>query len=236
MTGRMACDQVRELAPEIALSVADGQERDAALRHLASCAECRSVVAEYSAVADELLLLAPSHEPPPGFEARTLALLSEPKRAMQARRWWRPLSVAAAIVVAGLIAAGVVLHATAGDRRVADAYRAVLAEGNGSFFDVATIRGSSGDIGSVFGYQGSPSWVYATLRAPMPNERRFEVELVTSDGRSLSLGSAVMGGDITGWGTVLPVDLASAVQLRFLDASGQPVWTATFGGTSPWAL
>jgi hypothetical protein len=236
MSDRMPCEQVREIAPEIALGVADGQERDGALRHLAGCAECRSVVAEYSAVADELLLLAPSHEPPPGFEARTLALLGEPKRAVRARSWWRPLSVAAAIVIAGLLAAGAVLHATAGDRRVADAYRAVLAEGNGSFFDVATIRGSSGDIGSVFGYQGSPSWVYATLRAPMPSERRFEVELVTSDGRTLSLGPAVMGGDVTGWGAVLPVDLASVSELHFLDANGKPVLTASFGETSPWEL
>jgi hypothetical protein len=70
----------------------------------------------------------------------------------------------------------------------------------------------------------------------MPSERRFEVELVTSDGRTLSLGPAVMGGDVTGWGAVLPVDLASVSELHFLDANGKPVLTASFGETSPWEL
>src|SRR4051794_37860831 len=61
----MTCEQTRNLAGELALGIADGAERAAALEHLAGCAECRRAVAELSDVTDELLLLAPEREPPP---------------------------------------------------------------------------------------------------------------------------------------------------------------------------
>jgi hypothetical protein len=37
MTGEMGCDQVRDLAPELALGIAERQERVAALSHLSGC-------------------------------------------------------------------------------------------------------------------------------------------------------------------------------------------------------
>ena len=78
MNGEMGCEQVRELAAELAIGIADGQDRDAALRHAATCPDCRRLVSEFSSVMDDLLLLAPSHEPPPGFAARTAARISPP--------------------------------------------------------------------------------------------------------------------------------------------------------------
>jgi hypothetical protein len=77
----MGCEQVRELAPELAIGTADGQQRDAALRHAATCADCRQLVAELSTVVDDLLLLAPSLEPSPGFAARTAASIFPPAAA-----------------------------------------------------------------------------------------------------------------------------------------------------------
>jgi len=56
----MGCEQTRDLAAELALGITDGEERAHALRHLAECAECRRAVEEYSAVTDELLMLAPA--------------------------------------------------------------------------------------------------------------------------------------------------------------------------------
>src|SRR5262252_7360150 len=91
MNGEMGCDQVRTLAADLAIGIADGQERDAALRHAASCAGCRQLISELSSVADDLLLLAPAHEPPPGFASRTLARipLSSPQPARRPG-WRRP--------------------------------------------------------------------------------------------------------------------------------------------------
>ena len=86
---------------------------------------------------DDLLVLAPSHEPPAGFAARTLAL-----------------------------GAGAVYQGTSGGRRLAGSYRAVLAQGNGSFFAAALLKSPAGTLGSVFGYQGQPSWLFATLNRP----------------------------------------------------------------------
>src|SRR5215475_7604967 len=88
MNAEMGCDQVRDLAADLAIGIADGQERDAALRHAATCPSCRRLVAELSSVVDDLLLLAPSHEPPPGFTAATLARISPPPS--RRRRATRP--------------------------------------------------------------------------------------------------------------------------------------------------
>jgi hypothetical protein len=145
MTGEMGCGQVRELAPELALGIAEGEERGAALRHLSGCAGCRQLVSELSSVGDELLLLAPAQEPPLGFESRVLGALAEPPRRrglqpLARRRRW--VAVAAAVVLAAVVGAGSVFLATAGDRRLADDYQAVLRQGQGSFFAAAPLRGS----------------------------------------------------------------------------------------------
>jgi hypothetical protein len=80
MTGEMGCEQVRDLAPELALDSAEGEERDAALRHPSGCSGCRQLVSELSSVGDELLQLAPAQDPPAGFETRVLGALTEPPR------------------------------------------------------------------------------------------------------------------------------------------------------------
>jgi Putative zinc-finger len=77
------CAEVRELIPELAMGAAPGDERAMALNHLATCADCRQVLEDTSATVDELLLLAPEHEPPPGFDARVLEAVS----VERPRRW-----------------------------------------------------------------------------------------------------------------------------------------------------
>ena len=96
MTGEMGCEQVRELAPELALGIAEGEERDAALRHLTP----RRVPPAGPAFlgGDDLLQLAPAHDPPAGFESRVLAGLTEPPRHGSIRpltRRWQWLAAAA---------------------------------------------------------------------------------------------------------------------------------------------
>ena len=109
----------------------------------------------------------------------------------------------------------------------------MLAEGQGSFFVAATLRGPGGDEGTVFGYQGHPSWLFVTLHAPIPDLGRLRAQLVTRDGRYVPLGEAALGGDGT-WGRGIPVDLATVGGLRFLDRNGRPVLVATFRPQDPW--
>jgi hypothetical protein len=247
MNGEMSCEQVRELAAELAIGIADGQDRDAALRHAATCPDCRRLVSELSTVVDDLLLLAPSHEPPPGFASRTVARISPP--AGRRRRWaTRPaarqvpagrrrlpqLAVAASVVAALAVGAGAVYQGTSADRQLAGSYRSVLAQGHGSFFAAAPLRGPAGTAGTVFGYQGRPSWLFATVHLPTPGAERFNVQLITRDGRHLPAGSAVLGGTHGTWGAQIPMDLTNLAQLRFVSTSGQATIVADLNARGPW--
>jgi hypothetical protein len=240
MAAEMECEQVRELAPELALDIAGGEERHAALRHLSGCSGCRQLVSELLSVGEDLLLLAPAREPPPGFESRVLAAVghSPAPRASQPltvrRRWVATVAVAASVIVAAAVGGGSVFLATAGDRRLAEGYRAVLSEGQGTFFAAAPLRGSDGRVGTVFGYEGRLSWVMATLQPPSGREGVYRVQVVTRDGRYLALGEAVLGGDRPAWGRQLPVELSTVREVRFLGPDGGPVWAATFDWAGPW--
>ena len=242
----MGCEQVRELASELSLGIAAGEERDTALRHLSGCPACRQLVSELSAVGDELLLLAPAQQPSPGFESRVLGNLgnlgalgnpAEPPRPRRPqplthrRRW---LAAVAAAVLAAVVGAGSMFLVTADDRRLAGSYRGVLGAGRGSFFAAAPLQGSQGRAGTVFGYQGQPSWMLVTLQPPVGAGGRFQVQAVTRDGRYLALGEAVLGRDHGAWGAQLPVDLSAVHELRFLGPDGRSAFTATFDAANPW--
>ena len=129
MTGEMGCDQVRDLAPELALGIAEGQERVAALSHLVAAQSAVQLVSDLSSVGDGLLLLAPSREPPrirvtcPG-PARPPAPRAKVLPLMRRRRWVA-IAAAAAIVLGAAVGGLSVYWATAvivGSRTVTSRY------------------------------------------------------------------------------------------------------------------
>lgn len=84
------CALARNVIPELAAGVAAGDERAHALEHLAGCASCRAELEQAAKVIDDLLLLAPSHEPPAGFEEAVLsAIADEPRGAGERIASWR---------------------------------------------------------------------------------------------------------------------------------------------------
>ncbi|HKA84700.1 MAG TPA: hypothetical protein VKD21_12600 [Acidimicrobiales bacterium] len=73
----MDCADVAEVAPELALEILGGAERAAAIAHLEGCVSCQQLVDTLAADADRLLMLAPSAEPPAGFQDRVLTSLTQ---------------------------------------------------------------------------------------------------------------------------------------------------------------
>jgi hypothetical protein len=74
------CVAFRAVAPELALGIAVGDERAAALDHLAGCPSCRRELDGFTRTVDSVLLHAPVAEPPSGFETQVLAGLHQAMR------------------------------------------------------------------------------------------------------------------------------------------------------------
>jgi hypothetical protein len=208
------CEETRELAAELALGIVEGEERGRALEHLADCPDCRLRVEELSQVADELLLLAPHREAPVGFESRVLGELLPAPQPKRRRRWRLALAPAAAAVAA----AAIVLAIVAPDLRLASHYRHTLDQANGKEFESYALRGP-GDthVGTVFSYEGSPSWVHIDLDAGH-RSGVTAAELVTDDGSQIPLHWFYLDPE-GGSGGSIPVDPNHVSVLRL---SGGP--------------
>jgi hypothetical protein len=197
----MRCDEVRAVAAELALDELTGTERAAALSHLASCAECRAEVADLAAVADSLLLLAPSVEPPAGFESRVVDRLALPAPR---RRWVRPVLVAAAavVVVLGIVAG----YAARG--------------GDGAELPVAAILVDAGgdSAGSVV-LAGDPDRMTCVFEGEAFGGG-YRVEVVDVDGDVTAVGSFEFEGVPWSWTVELPVDASDVRTVRVLDEDG----------------
>ena len=217
------CEHARDLAPEVALGIASGEERARVLGHIARCTECKQIVGELGEIADGLLLLTPDAEPPAGFESRTLERM-EVKRE---RRSW--LLTAAAAVVVAAVAAGAVLLVTRDDRRLAAEYGRVLHEADGSYFGARSVRDPQGDeAGDLFLYNGDHPWMLVAFDEGM-TPGAYRSELMTHEGQRIALGSFELGGDDLEWGTGLNLDLRSVHSAHFVSEDSGEAYTATFG-------
>jgi hypothetical protein len=217
------CEEIRELAPELALGIVEGEERGRALEHLADCPDCRRRVEQLSEVADELLRLAPHSEVPVGFESRVLdRVLPSPPAKKRRRRLALVLTPAAAALASVAITLGIV----SGDLRDASHYHQTLQEANGKEFEAYSLYDGGHLAGTVFSYQGRPNWLLITVdpadRADLQNAR-----LVMNDGSEILLrwfhldASGSSGGGI-------PVDPHSVSVLRLLPGTGGEPLVARF--------
>jgi Putative zinc-finger len=218
------CEETRALAPELALGVADGEERGRALQHLAECPECRGEVERLADVADELLLLAPRREAPVGFESR---VLDEVLPSPRPRRWRRTrLALVLAPAAAAAAAVAITLGVVSDDLQLASDYRDTLEQANGEGFYSSAVRTQGGaEAGTVFTYVGSPSWLFISVDAAHRAGLRA-AELVMTDGTRVPLhwfrldSSGSSGGGI-------PEPHRISV-LRLMSSGGEPL-LARFG-------
>lgn len=213
----MRCEEIRDLTAELALGIADGEERAEALRHLSTCAECRREVEQLSQVADELLLLAPVQEPPAGFESRVVEAMGLERRPRR-RRWFSPGWLAPRLgpaLAAAAVTAAALIAVYQDDRQTADRYRAVLDQANGQYLLAERLADGTGAGGGVaFGYEGSPAWLFLTV-TPAHRDDVTRAEVLTKNGRTIPLRSFEL--DRRGsWGGAIPVKLSEVSSIRLL--------------------
>lgn len=225
MTDR-ECEHVLPLLAELATGAATGYDRGRALAHASRCPSCRAELAQLSKVADELLLLAPAHEPPAGFESRVMASIAEgapPPRPTSTRR--RPvfrhrfptrLAVsAAAVALAATLGAGAVWQATAGDRTLANDQRETMQLAHGRYFTAFPVTDEMGTrTGTVFLYEGDPSWLLVDVQGVPDGD--YHMVVIDKDGIAHPSGTCTMK---RGWGTYgyrlwQPVSEVAVIQLN----------------------
>jgi putative zinc finger protein len=216
------CREVRDLAAEVALGIATGEERARVLQHIAGCTGCRQEIAELAQVADSLLLLAPEEEPPSGFESRVFRSIDQPRRSFRRRVLLGSAAACIALVVGG----GGVLLALGEDRQLAEHYRNALAGANGDYFGVVDLRDEGGEeTGHVFVYEGDPSWVFVNFsEVEMPGE--YGMQVVTPEGERLEVASFDVTAKDKSWGGELPVDLDEVATIRCVLRGGAAVMVA----------
>jgi hypothetical protein len=216
------CEGTRQLLPELALGIADGEERARVLEHVTECPDCRRELERQSAIADELLVLAPEQEPPPGFEVSVLRSIQPP--AAPRRSFLRLVVPVAAVAAAVVITAGAMLVGFRDERRLADQYRATLAEANGEYFGAVPFADAAGRRGGVlFVYRGAPSWIVVTV--PPPYRAAVErAELVDRSGRRIPLPSYRLSNGA--WGGAIPLDLSKVAAVHLVGQDGRSVLVA----------
>jgi hypothetical protein len=116
---------------------------------------------------------------------------------------------------------------TTDDRELASGFRHTLevAHGHGLSAGPLLLAGGA-ETGTVFAYQGAPSWVYVTFRSPPP-QGHYDVRLMTRDGRRLALRpfNPMPGG--TAWGSTIQVPIQQILRIEFV-RSNVPIMTASF--------
>jgi hypothetical protein len=221
----MDCTAVRELAAELALGVTAGGERAGAVAHLASCAECRALVAVLSDVADQVLQLAPEAEAPPGFETRVLARLRPAPTTARRRRLVVVAAVFTALVAGGAIG-GFVFRDR--DSRLERAYVDALETLDGKYLAAGTLEDTDGQrVGQVFLYEGRVSWLFVAIDDPGVSGD-FAVQVRRQEGVPIVVPGLRIDGGKGSLGRTAPLELRKMRGVAVLDDSGRRTYVAQF--------
>lgn len=217
---KLDCADLIEIAPELAAGGLCGEDRAAAITHLARCSSCQQEVNALAAITDRLLLLSPAVEPPVGFEQRVLAALpgelSPAPRPRPRRHFGQRIAV--------MLAAAAVLVLTTG----AGALVYELAASREPVAEAAEMRTPIGAVvGEVYLHDGSPPWIAMELPGWTDQVEQYDtrdsyaVHVTTSSGRMTTYPLAL--SDDATWSAALDVDLETIVAVTVVDPDGD-VW------------
>jgi anti-sigma-K factor RskA len=211
----MDCAAVEERAAELALGVLSGPERAAALDHLASCAKCRSMVAELAEVADALPELAPEVEPPAGFEGRVLAAMRGDRRRALRRRVMTVGVAAAAAAILSVVAV-----------RVIDSNRSDQVQASPALHSVAMVGGHGETVGRLVVSRGSHPTLAVSVDYYVP-DGSYSLMLGGAAGAPHSIGMMTVAGGRGDWVGATAVPRRDTVTVSMISNAGVVVCAAT---------
>lgn len=205
------CAELREVSVELALGDLSGAERADALTHLGGCPMCGQMVGDMTRVAEELLLLAPELEPPPGFESRVLAQLTEQRRPRRFRL--RSLVAVAAALVMLVLGGGLVAQVV--DDDPPQAVRTALA------------ISSSGRSTCRVVVQGErPASLVVSLDGPAGANWEYVVEAQPAEGAAIPVGRFALADGHGLLATTVPVDADELKSVRVFNMEGKLLYEA----------
>jgi hypothetical protein len=126
------------------------------------------------------------------------------------------LAAALAVVVAAVLAGSAVYWRAGQDRQLADQYRHTLTVADGRYLTAATLTTDAGAVaGTVFLYEGRPSWVLASVRAA-PADGAYAMTVIDRHGVSHPVGvcPVARGHGTSGYTLYMHVADVAAVHLR----------------------
>jgi len=206
----MDCDDLAEMAAELALGVLTGRERAQAIMHLDRCHTCRERIRDLAVTEEELLGLLPGREPPAGFETRVMGRLGftgRHRRHPPGRGRWMLAAAAATIIVAAGLGGWEM-------RRAAPASPPA-----GSVAPPA--------LHTIFLYGGRPGWLYMNVGTGSGNGTII-CQLEGRDGSVITVGSFRLTGGYGHWGSPEPLPPATVTGARLATAGGKTLATASF--------
>jgi len=221
----MGCEDLAEVAAELALGVLTGRERAQAIAHLDRCDACREHVRRLTLTGEDLLGLLPGIEPPAGFETRVMSRLG--LAGERARRPWTRWMLAAA--------AGTVIAAACGlggwGLRAATSSPPPASRAQASLYSAPLTTVSHLTAGNVFLYDGKPRWLYMSVKIGSGNGTVI-CQLVGRDGHITTVGSFRLTGGYGYWASPDHVDPDAVKGARLTSMNGTVLATATFRATS----
>lgn len=218
--GPMACAEVRELAPELALGILGGAERAEVVFHVNGCARCQAYVAELTEAADVIPQLVPEVEPPPGFEARVMRALGEGDRRTR-RRW---LAAVASVAAAAVIVSVTVVRVVESND-----------DTQGALPSVTTVRQAPVAVSMEGGAAGAPAgWAYVSNGHGVAvsvdygsGSGSFGVRVEPSGGSAETIGTVNVESGRGSWTGHSEQALDTGSRIALVDASGNEVCHGT---------
>jgi hypothetical protein len=219
------CAELAAELAELALGIATGRERAAALAHVSQCPSCHGEMEQLSLAADSLLEVIPGVDPPLGFEVRLAERVAPGRRAARSSRRWgyRRLSVGLALVVA-VVALGAGVGAGWLARGAPPASgRSSFGTSAGGHVSVRSLAAGGRVIGQVTVYSsgasGANGWLFMNLDLGSWSGKAT-CELSLSNGRKVLLGTFWLDNGYGAWGVSLAKGMGQIRSASVLGATG----------------